>query len=289
MCRVTLFFKENDNMEEIDTFIEYLLGKNLAMHTIDEYFRYYKRFQKHVRELGLTQQAVNSAMATKICHNGMFRAFLKNYLYFLHNKDIEIPKITGRPKRSVVRHISEEQVNQILEYFKQKATNERFYLMVKLVYQCGLRRQEVLNIEIDDFDWDNWGGEIDRPCRLKIRGKGNRERYVIVSQPTMIEIIQYANRNLPFRNNKLFGYLSPKTFNTKWYTMCKRVFGRPIKIHSLRHTRSWIWWKEGKDLIGIKQRLGHSSISTTQLYINPDEEDELKNWENEYPIEKTGQ
>ena len=64
------------------------------------------------------------------------------------------------------------------------------------------------------------------------------------------------------------------------------VLGKYYRYHELRHSRSLEWYNEGKDIYRIKNRLGHASISTTQLYINPAEEDEINRWSSEEKREK---
>ena len=86
------------------------------------------------------------------------------------------------------------------------------------------------------------------------------------------------------KNPQLTGLLFPFCY-TLWHEAFKEAVKETqdynFTLHDLRRARATQWMKEGVSMFRIKNRLGHSDISSTVLYINPDEEKELELWENE--------
>ena len=154
--------------------------------------------------------------------------------------------------------------------------------MFELSYYCALRREEVISIRIDDFFLVEYSKDPTRSCKLKIHGKGSRERYVIVPPKVMSRFIKWVQQKDGVKLKKrLFGI-----GKSKWHEVFKDAIemtgSHNFTLHDLRRSRATYWINHGVDIVRVKQRLGHSSVATTQRYINLEEEKELKNWENEY-------
>ena len=153
--------------------------------------------------------------------------------------------------------------------------------MIKLTYECGLRASEVIGIKTSDFYWNHWVDNPSNPGQLKIRGKGSKERDVMIKPTTMRELAHYAKTYLmESKSDKFFPDAGYKSLQAK-FSKAKKDLGYDCSLHTLRHAAALQWYKEGKSLVNIKTRLGHSSISTTQIYVNPDKEEELKSWGDE--------
>jgi integrase len=261
-------------------FLDFLKIKGLGTKTISDYTSCYKRFEKVVEEEGaeeLTQQTINRFLLKH--QSNVSRAFLKNFFIFHNIHHLNIPELTGRKKKIRRKNLGSFEVKVLRNYIYHNM-NTRYLLLFDLSYYCALRRAEVMAIKVNDFDLIRWKEDTSKPCRLKILGKGRRERIVIVPPSLMHRIIDYIKETKEIVD-KLFPFCYQE-WAEKFHSAVKETMEYPYTPHDLRRARATKWNKEGLDITRIKTRLGHSSISTTELYINPDEEKELESWENEY-------
>ena len=169
-------------------FKEYLEAKGLSISSIRQYLSYYRMFQRLVERRGLDQDVVN--LFIKKHTSNVARSFLRNLFDFFDVRELKIPKRTGRVAKKKRRTISKAEIKHI----RKRAYNYRvkFGLMIDLCYHCALRRAEVLNVQVDNFDFLRWAEEKNkRGCRLKIKGKGNKERIVIVPPKLTKRIIAF--------------------------------------------------------------------------------------------------
>jgi len=259
----------------MEKFIAYLKSKGISKPSIKRALEYYRLFEKEIED-GVSQEIVNQFLMDHNNPNG--RAFLKNLLE-MYESDLKIPKLTGKKKRVKKKELTEEKAGVIGQWLLANK-NIRYFYCFLLSYYCGLRRAEVLAINIHDFDIERWIEDKTKSCRLKITGKGEKDRIVLVPTELTQLIIKYIKEN-PQLTELLFPFA---------YTLWHQAFKDAVKetgmdynftLHDLRRARATQWMKEGISVFRIKERLGHADISSTMLYINPDEEKELELWENE--------
>lgn len=266
------------NTQGLIGFLEWLTARKLAVKTMQEYGRYFKLFVKELNGRDLTQSFLDRFV---INHpSNVSRSFLKNLFEYSENTDFEVPKIKGRIKIKKRKTITREEVKALRNWLYKRG--RRFGLMFELSYYCALRREEVISIRIDDFFLTEYSKDPTRSCKLKIHGKGLRERYVIVPPKVMSRLINWVQRKDGVKLKKrLFGI-----GKSKWHEVFKDAIkmtgSHNFTLHDLRRSRATYWINHGVDIVRVKQRLGHSSVATTQRYINPEEEKELKKWEDEF-------
>ena len=159
-----------------EDWIEWLQLKGLSEVTISNYNIYFDKlnFEKISNEYFLNW--------LKQFNNNVSRAMLKNLLHYLKTNEFskeiklmahefEIPKITGRKKKRILDVLSKDQIHQLA--LAMSRSRERY--MVLLTFYCGLRVSELLNIRVNDIDWENG--------ILKVIGKGNKERSMPIIKP----------------------------------------------------------------------------------------------------------
>ena len=209
------------------------------------------------------------------------RAFLGNFIEFYNLRDIKVPKRTGRTPRKKKESISPKEMEVLRAVLYDDHT--KFGLLLDISYFCALRKSEALGIIAENFAFKKWREDETKPCRLKVEGKGLRERYVIIPPRLAYQIALYIN-SLDYLEAKqlLFKGVSRTTWTDHFKRAVRKYLKKDYTLHDLRRSRATNWYKKDPDLMKIKTRLGHASISTTQLYINPDEEKVLKEWEDEY-------
>jgi len=273
-----------DEKKEREEFDLFLTRKTLSNETKKLYDLYHRKLLMLLQctERDLDQEIANSFLDAY--PHAISKAFLRNYLEF---KDIslKIQKRTGTPPKKEIENISEEELIKIRQ--KLYDHDERFGLIFDLSECCALRRQEVLNIKCADITLPETDGNLAMFIKLK-NTKGNKERSVFVLEKIAVKIIEFIAKNNLKTGDYLFrsnGNQEKPIDKTQWNKAFSkaslRATGKKYHPHQLRHNRSLKWYEKGMDIVRIQQRLGHSNISTTRLYINPDKLKELKKWSKE--------
>jgi len=273
-----------ENKNEREEFELFLSRKILSNETIKLYTLYYDKFIYLLKatEKDLDQEIANAFLDAY--PHAISKAFLKNYSEF-RDIPIKIPKRTGTKEQKEVENIPDDE----LERIRQKLYDHdiRYGLMFDLSENCALRRQEVINIKCPDISLKEIDGVDCMFIKLK-KTKGNKQRSVFVLEKTALQIIKYiADQNLLkddylFKSNARQEKPIDKTMWNKAFTKASiEATGKKYHPHQLRHKRSLKWYEKGIDIVRIQQRLGHSNISTTRLYINPDKLTEMKKWSKE--------
>lgn len=260
-------------------------ARNLSASTRSQYQLYFEKIETLYSNGLLDQNSVNEFIATY--KSSLIKSFLRLYLEYKNINWIKISKNTGRTTRKKPLIMSKDDLEVLLYVLYQY--NEKIGLMAELSYLCALRRDEVCNISVGDFDWDEWKKERLSGKLLIVKGKGDKQRYVIVPTEMMHKIKDYINKQEVKLRDKLFfknkdNKNIPITKERYWeiyHDAVVKLFGKKYKLHTLRHTKATEWFDQGIDIVRIQQRLGHNDISTTRLYINPEEKSELKRWSKE--------
>jgi len=257
-------------------FAEYLAGKGLSKRTMQDYLRYFKHFNEGLKKEDLSQAYINRFILKHT--SNVTRSFLKNLFDHL-DLDFKVPKLTGRRPKKKRRSISPQEIKVLRSWiFRNKKL--RILCLFDLSYYCALRRHEVLGIRLRDFNWKEWIEDRRSPCRLLIRGKGSKERIVVVSPKIMKNIVDYIDQTDKGMDDLLFDFNRNK-WQDAFKQAVKKTMDYNFTLHDLRRSRATYWLKRGVDLIRVKNRLGHDSVETTQRYINLDEDQELADWSKE--------
>jgi site-specific recombinase XerD len=132
--------------------------------------------------------------------------------------------------------------------------------LVELVYSAGLRSSEAVGLDLADVDFDRE--------QLHVRGKGGKERMVPLGEEAGHLLARWLREARPGllrgAENAVFVSARGKRLNT---STLRRIFAHP---HRLRHAFATHLLEGGADLRTIQELLGHSSLSTTQLYSHVD-------------------
>ncbi|MFL5950900.1 MAG: tyrosine-type recombinase/integrase [Gaiellaceae bacterium] len=132
--------------------------------------------------------------------------------------------------------------------------------LVELVYSAGLRAAEAVGLDLADVDFDRE--------QLHVRGKGGKERVVPLGEEAALLLARYLHEArgelVRGAENALFVSARGRRLDT---STLRRVFAHP---HRLRHAFATHLLEGGADLRTIQELLGHSSLSTTQLYSHVD-------------------
>ena len=190
------------------------------------------------------------------------------YHTFLHLKIIEDIKVPKKAKKLPVVLTREE----LRELFKAtKAGRNR--LIMEFLYSTGCRVSEATNIKSDDLEFD------EGIARVK-GGKGNKDRIIVLSKEWMSEAKKYLKRK-KVKSEFLFSKKNGKPISADTIQrMIKKAakkagITKEITPHKLRHSFATHLLENGENIRKIQELLGHTNLSTTQIYTRVTT-DELK-------------
>ena len=224
---------------------------------------------------------------TTVAHN---LTVIKNFhAYLLKEKLVKVDEseFIERPKlrKSLPKTLSMEDVDNLLDIKLETPFDYRNKAMLELIYGCGLRISELINLEINDIDEIN--------CFIRILGKGNKEREVPVGEYALYYLKEYiSRRNLLLKNkpcNKLFlnnhgqGMTRQGFFKNLKQLLKEKGLNEEISPHTLRHSFATHLLNRGADLRSIQEMLGHSDISTTKIYTKVSDQKVIDDY-NEYHL-----
>ena len=170
--------------------------------------------------------------------------------------------------------MTSEQMRALLEGIPARTPLElRDRAMFELAYSCGLRCEEIVNLDTDSFDFEE--------DQLRVLGKGSKVRLLPVGEPARRALERYLQRGRrPLagdpREKALFLSKSGRRLSNSDVTRRLRIWVSNVSSiggvspHSLRHSFATHLLEGGADLRTIQELLGHSSISTTQVYTRVD-------------------
>lgn len=159
--------------------------------------------------------------------------------------------------------------------------------LLELLFATGMRVSEVVATNLGDLDMER--------LTISVRGKGNREREIpIVCDPLRESLslhlsqreVQGATPEDPVFVNRLGRRMSDQSIRAVLRRHSAKVGSRRITPHMLRHTVATLLLEEGADLRHIQRLLGHSSITTTTIYVQVSERSQRRVLERRHPRNK---
>lgn len=253
----------NSYSEDIYKYLEYMESKNISS-ALDIS---YNNLLDYLKYLDDNKYEVSS-VARKIVSIKAFHKYLsENYNVI----DISTKINTPRFYRKLPNILTIEEVDNLLDIKLDTPFDYRNKAMLELMYSSGLRVSELINLELSDIDLNN--------NYVRCFGKGSKERIVPVGEYSSKYLSIYINE---YRDSMKKSYYTEKIFlNNHGKEMTRQGFFKIIKKiakdkdinknitpHMLRHSFATHLLNNGADLRTIQEMLGHSSISTTQIYTN---------------------
>jgi integrase/recombinase XerD len=155
--------------------------------------------------------------------------------------------------------LSQEEVKRLIDY----TSNLKHKLILKLLYGCGLRNSELINLMVENIDFEQ---EL---IHIKL-AKGKKDRFVKLPASIKEELQAYSkinNSDILFSSQR-GGKLTTKTIQLILKNAAKKAgIKKRVYPHLLRHSFATHLLESGTDLRIIQKLLGHSDIKTTQIYL----------------------
>lgn len=272
------------NLQILSQYLDYLeIEKGLSMNTIEAYRRDLAEFldfcaSKGAEDLSsVTRTHINGYILMlhdkKLTPTSVMRktASLRGFFKWLCANEIcrtnpaltlEQPKV---PKK-LPKVMTVEEINTLLS----ENLNRIEKVVLELLYGCGLRVSELVNLKINDIDLS---GKY-----LQCTGKGSKERIVPIGSKALKALKNYEKERdfilQKYRltsKNLLFTEDGKPITRQEVYTFIHKLgekIHKSISPHTLRHTFATHLLENGADLRVVQELLGHSDVSTTQLYTH---------------------
>ena len=270
--------------DAIQDFLNYcIFEKGLADKSRESYENDLKVYKEFLKNRSITNvssirsedikdflKARSNEESSTIAHN---LTVIKNFHTYLLKEDIvktDVSEFIDRPKlrKTLPKTLSIEDVDKLLDIKLESPFDYRNKAMLELMYGCGLRVSELVNLTLNDIDMTN--------SLIRIFGKGSKEREIPIGEYS----IYYLNEYLNVRDSLLKGKPCNKLFlnnhgssisRVGFFKMLKQLLkekglNTDVSPHTLRHSFATHLINRGADLRSIQEMLGHSDISTTKIY-----------------------
>jgi len=242
--------------------------------TLKAYLRHNKLFLDYVKKdpKEIMEQDIKDHMAhlisdKKIAPRSL--ALKKSALKFFYDTvlkknivNLQTPKI---PK-SIPIFLTKDEIKDLIK----AAPRDKSRLMIKVLYSTGLRVSELTNLKINDLNLET------KECWVR-HGKGAKDRFFQLPESIISNLKDYI-QTLSKDEEFLFPSKNSKQMTSRnvqkiiQHTAFKAGIKKPVTPHKLRHSYATHLLNEGVDIRLIQELLGHSNLSTTQIYTHVSKE-----------------
>jgi tyrosine recombinase XerC len=227
-------------------------------------YRDLRRYAAHLSERGSAKSTVARKLAAI---RGLYDWMMRRGELTQNPADL-VP--SPKQERSLPKVLRADQIAALLDGIPARSPLEvRDRAMLELAYSCGLRCEEIVNLDLDATDFD---GE-----QLRVTGKGQKTRILPVGEPAQRALERYlasARPQLVAAGDEPALFVSRRGMRLSPSDVRRRLqrwvresaVAGNVSPHALRHSFATHMLEGGADLRSIQELLGHTSISTTQIY-----------------------
>ncbi len=285
----------------IEDFLRYLLiDKNYSNNTIESYkedlikFRDFfknkrineididdlKKYVKYLNDLNLNELSISRSIS---CIKSFYKYLnIEKIIDNNPSDSLFLPKV----RKKLPNTLSEEEVDRLLDIKLTDMYSYRNKAMLEVLYATGLRVSELVNLKMENIDFES---DI-----IRTYGKGNKERVIPIGEyaKTYLEkylneyryqMLKHGNNEYVFLNNHGKNMTRQGFFKIIKAIANEKGINKEISPHVLRHSFASHLLKHGADLRTIQELLGHSNVSTTQIYTHISNEELKENYKNYHP------
>ena len=210
----------------------------------------------------------NYSGSTKKRIQSSINQFLKYLIDENYIANIEINNVSIMSEKKLPHVLSPKEIDKLIDFYNHDLfISSRNKTIIDFMYSTGCRVSELINVEESDIDIEE--------AFVRLEGKGSKQRIVPLGSKVLINLQSYLplrNKDRKSKNNKLFISKSYKNldrtavFRIIKSTGVKAGINKELYPHILRHSAATHMLEGGCDLRTVQEFLGHSSVSTTQIY-----------------------
>ena len=263
----------------IDSFKDFLIyEKGLSENTVSAYLsdinkvsgkEEYFDIEKFLPSTYLkSSKNKNYSGSTKKRIQSSINQFLKYLIDENYIANIEMNNISIMTEKKLPNVLSPNEIDILIDFYDHDVfISSRNKTIIDFMYSTGCRVSELINVEESDIDIEE--------AFVRLEGKGSKQRIVPLGSKVLINLESYLplrNKDRKNKNNKLFISKSYKNldrtavFRIIKSTGVKAGINKELYPHILRHSAATHMLEGGCDLRTVQEFLGHSSVSTTQIY-----------------------
>ena len=263
-------------LDEFKKYITYTKG--LSENTVKGYISDLNKFFHYSKDTKLKNQLLNDYLKylteNKVSQKSKQR-FMSSLIQYVnwHNEKfpsniINIDKVNIKSGIYLPDTIHIEEVNKLIDYFNHdNFLNSRNKTIIDFLYSTACRVSELCTVKLSDIDLDD---DI-----LIVTGKGSKQRVLPIGSKLKNNLIIYLKLRAQYLNANLNTLFITKNNNIMERTSIYRIVNKTamevglkesIHPHTLRHSAATHMLEAGCDLRSLQEFLGHSSVSTTQIY-----------------------
>ena len=294
---------EHFTNNDINLYLSYVSEvKNLSKNTTNSYKRDLQKLSIFLNSIGIKNyDEIDDGVCTSWLGNlyslqntpktiqrhlssakGFFKFLKKNSI--IDSSPFELVKAPKTPSY-LPEVLSPEDVSQLLNFKPSDVLEIRDLAIVELMYSSGLRVSETANINLDDFE--------EEMSFLRVLGKGAKTRLVPIGRYAKNAIDNWIYERIKYSrdSNALFinlkgSRLSVRSIQLRLKRLAVKQGLPPIHPHMLRHSFATHMLESSGDLRTIQELLGHSSLSSTQIYTKLDYQHLVKIYDRSHPRAK---
>lgn len=267
----------------LDKYLDYIkyeckLSNNTILSYNNDLQLFINHFKGHIRSLNENDITIyisslnNAKKDTTIAHSitiihSFYTFLLKEGIIYINPCNIRHPKLA----KHLPTYLTEEEIDILLNIELKTPLDYRNKAILELLYATGVRISELINLQLSNVDITN--------CIIRIMGKGKKERIVPINDVSLKYLNIYINEYRPLLikkniNEFLFiNNLGDKISRQGIFKIIKneakkKSIDKNISPHTIRHSFATHLLAHGADLRVIQELLGHSDISTTQIYTH---------------------
>ncbi len=289
----------------IEKYINYLrYEKNYSSHTEISYFKDLSQFQEFVEDkvgcfdiktvdADLIRTWISLLMEEGLKATTVNRKLSSVKSFFKYLQKTELVHINPavyikgpRPERKLPNFVNHADMLEVLSMasYSENFEGVRDHFLIELLYVTGMRREEVISLRDCDVDVES--------DTLKVRGKGNKERLIPISERTKSHLLDYINiRNKEIKNRTPYLFVrksGKKLYERMVYSIVNKHLSsvKTLSIkspHVLRHSFATAMLNSGAEINAVKSLLGHASLSSTQIYMHVTFKELKKVYNNAHP------
>lgn len=266
MWKISKIMKKEEFLKKLS--IELKISKN-SNHTIRNYLRANEelinftnkdpdQIDKDDVKLFMSEKLLDKSSTTIIVFLSALRYAYTNIL------DKDITAGIKRPKREkkLPAVLTKEEVDKLIA----SIINDKSRLMITLAYACGFRVSELVNLKVNDINFDEMIGHVRQ-------GKGRKDRVFNLPQRLSKQLKKQVDKQKEFGQEYVFcgpkGKLSERNIQKIVQNAVQKAgIEKDVHPHTLRHSFATHLLENGVDIRMIQELLGHADLSTTQIYTH---------------------
>ncbi len=257
-------------VKDINEFSDFVISEKMAPSILKlRNERVVKNYFSSLNYKKLSTTSINRKMSSlRSFYNYLLKQGVVSDNYFDKIQTLKTPKRLPKDVKNLELNLMINSID------KDKPLGLRNYLIVTILYACGIRVSELCSIEIKDIDFDR--------LSIMIHGKGKKDRVVLFYEELSTYLKRYINssrltllkKGSNPDNRTLFLNNSGNSLSTRGVrTILNKIIsdmGETFKVtpHMIRHSFATHMLNNGADLRSVQELLGHENLSTTQIYTH---------------------